>query len=65
METERLHHSLSSQVSYYSELIQNNPEWEYVGVYADEGITGTIATKRDEFQRMIADCDAGKIDIVL
>lgn len=65
METERLHHSLSSQVSYYSELIQNNPEWEYVGVYADEGITGTIATKRDEFQHLIADCDAGKIDIVL
>ena len=35
METERLHHSLSAQVSYYSELIQANPEWEYVGVYAD------------------------------
>lgn len=65
METERLHHSLSSQVSYYSELIQKNPEWEYVGVYADEGITGTIAKKRDEFQRLIADCEAGKIDIVL
>ena len=65
METERLHHSLSSQVSYYSELIQKNPEWEYVGVYADEAITGTIAKKRDEFNRLIADCDAGKIDIVL
>lgn len=65
METERLHHSLSAQVSYYSELIQKNPEWEYVGVYADEAVTGTIATKRDEFQRLIADCEAGKIDIVL
>ena len=65
METERLHHSLSTQVSYYSELIQKNPEWEYVGVYADEAITGTIAKKRDEFKRLIADCDAGKIDIVL
>lgn len=65
METERLHHSLSAQISYYSELIQKNPEWEYVGVYADEGITGTDATKRDEFQRMLADCEAGKIDIVL
>ncbi len=65
METERLHHSLSSQVSYYSELIQKNPEWEYVGVYADEAITGTITKKRDEFKRLIADCDAGKIDIVL
>lgn len=65
METERLHHSLSTQVSYYSELIQKNPEWEYVGVYADEAVTGTIASKRDEFQRLIADCEAGKIDIVL
>lgn len=65
METERLHHSLSTQVSYYSELIQKNPEWEYVGVYADEAISGTIAKKRDEFQRLIADCEAGKIDIVL
>ena len=35
METERLHHSLAAQVSYYSALIQNNPEWEYAGVYAD------------------------------
>lgn len=38
METELLHHSLSAQVSHYSSLIQSNPEWEYVGVYADEGI---------------------------
>lgn len=65
MESERLHHSLSSQISYYSELIQGNPEWEYAGVYADEGITGTEAKKRAEFQRMLADCEAGKIDIIL
>lgn len=65
METERLHHSLSAQVSYYSELIQKNPEWQYAGVYADEGITGTSTMKRPEFQRMLADCEAGKIDIIL
>ena len=65
METERLHHSLSSQVSYYSGAYSEEPGWEYVGVYADEAITGTIAQKRDEFKRLIADCDAGKIDIVL
>ena len=41
-ETDRLMHSLSAQVSYYSELIQKNPEWEYAGVYADSGITGTL-----------------------
>lgn len=65
METERLHHSLSAQVSRYSELIQSNPEWEFAGIYADEGISGTNTEKRPEFMRLIADCDAGKIDIVL
>lgn len=58
-------HSLSAQISYYSNLIQKNPEWEYAGVYADAGITGTSVDARKEFQRLIADCDAGKIDIVL
>ena len=65
METERLSHSLSAQVSYYSKLIQSKPEWEYAGVYADSGISGTGIKERDEFQRLIADCEAGKIDIVL
>ena len=65
METELLHHSLSAQVSHYSSLIQSNPEWEYAGVYADEGITGTATKHRDEFKRLMADCDAGKIDLVL
>ncbi len=65
METELLHHSLSAQVSYYSSLIQDNPEWEYAGVYADEGISGTSINKRDEFIRLIKDCEGGKIDIVL
>ena len=45
-------HSLAAQVSYYSELIQRNPEWEYAGVYADEGITGTSTLHRDEFNMM-------------
>ena len=65
MESERLMHSLSAQVSYYSTLIQKNPEWEYAGVYADEGITGTKVSARPEFQRLIADCEAGLIDLVL
>ncbi|WP_314597359.1 recombinase family protein [uncultured Selenomonas sp.] len=60
-----LHHSLAAQVSFYSALIQQNPEWEYTGVYADEGITGTSTAQRDAFKRLIADCDAGKIDLVL
>ena len=60
-----LHHSLAAQVSYYSSLIQKNPTWEYAGVYADEGITGTSTAHRTEFKRLIADCNAGKIDLVL
>ena len=56
--------SLAAQVSYYSAHIQRNPQWIYVGVYADEGLTGT-KDNRPEFQRLIADCFAGKIDMVI
>ena len=65
METELLLHSLSAQVSYFSEKIQANRGWEFAGVYADEGISGRSTERRTEFQRLLADCDAGKIDIVL
>lgn len=64
-ESERLEHSLSAQVSYYSSMIQNNPEWEYAGVFADNGISGTGIAKRDEFKRMIAEAEKGGIDIIL
>jgi len=57
-------HSLSAQISYYSDFIQSNGEWCFCGVYADEAITGTKAS-RPEFQRMIADCKAGEIDMVI
>ena len=57
-------HSLSAQVSYYSDLIQNHDDWLYVGVYADEAKTGTKESRAD-FQRLIADCRAGKIDMVI
>lgn len=65
VESERMHHSLSAQVSYYSALIQQNPEWEYAGVYTDYGITGTSTKKRRDFQRMLEDAKDGKIDIIL
>lgn len=65
METERMNHSLSAQISYYNQLIQQNPEWEFAGVYSDDGISGTSIKKRQAFQQMIADCEAGKIDIIL
>lgn len=64
-DTERLMNSVSAQISYYSSLIQGKPEWEYAGVYADCGVSGTDISKRDEFNRMLADCEAGKIDIIL
>ncbi len=57
-------HSLSAQVSYYSEFIQKNHGWAYVGVYADEAKTGT-KDSREGFQRLLADCHAGKIDLVI
>ena len=57
-------HSLSAQVSYYSTLIQSRGDWLYVGVYADEAKTGTKDT-REDFQRLIEDCEAGKIDMVI
>ena len=65
VDSERMHHSLSAQVSYYSSLIQKNPEWEYAGVYADYGISGTRIKKRQEFQRMLEDAEAGQIDVIL
>ena len=65
MESDRLNHSLSAQVSCYSNLIQKNPEWIYVGVYADSGISGGDIRHRTEFKRLVEDCDAGKIDIIL
>ena len=57
-------HSLAAQISYYSSLIQSRKDWEYAGVYADEGLSGTRAS-RPEFQRLLQDCRAGKIDMVL
>lgn len=57
--------SYEAQVDYYGKYIRSNPAWEFVGIYADEGITGTNTKKRDGFNRMIADAKAGKIDLIL
>ena len=65
MESERMNHSLSAQISYYSSLIQKNPDWEYAGVFADDGISSTGIAKRDEFKRMIAAAENGEIDVIL
>ena len=57
--------SFNSQKEYYQEKISANKEWALVGIYADEGITGTKTNKRDEFLRMIDDCMNGLVDIVI
>ena len=57
--------SFAAQVEYYTNYIQSKDEWEFAGLYADEAVTGTSAEKRSDFQRLIQDCRAGKIDRIL
>ena len=57
-------HSLSAQVSYYSNEIQKHAGWLYLGVYMDEAQTGT-KDSREGFQRLLADCRAGRVDLIL
>lgn len=57
--------SYKAQVSHYTEAIMKNPKWRFVKVYADEGITGTLDRKRENFLKMIRDCKKGKIDLIL
>lgn len=57
--------SLAVQVDYYTHLIQENPNWEFAGIYTDEGITGTSTKHREQFNRLMDDCRAGLIDRVL
>jgi DNA invertase Pin-like site-specific DNA recombinase len=57
-------HSLSAQVDEYTKMIKLEPEWEFAGVYADEPMTGT-KDSRAEFQRLIADCENGLIEMII
>ena len=57
-------HSLSAQISYYSELIQHHPGWVYCGVFSDEAMTGTKAS-RPGFQALLKECRAGNIDLII
>ena len=63
-EKETLLHSLNAQVDYYSKLIKGHKEWKFVGVYADEGISGT-KSDRPDFVRMMEDAHNGKIDLII
>lgn len=57
--------SYEIQCTHYENLISQNPSWELAGIYADEGISGTSTQGRDQFNRMILDCEAGRIDLIL
>ena len=57
--------SYEAQIEYYTNYIQSKPDWEFVEVYADEGISGTSYKNRAGFNRMIDDAKAGKIDLIL
>lgn len=57
--------SYEAQVNYYTAFINNSPEYEFAGVFADEGISGTNTKKREQFNKMIEECKAGKIDVII
>lgn len=57
--------SYEAQIEYYTEKVNENPDWTMVRLYADEGITGTSTRKRKQFNQMIRDCEKGKIDLVI
>ena len=57
--------SYEAQVDYYTTMIKANADWEFVGIYTDEGISGTSTNRREGFKRMIDDALAGKIDLIV
>lgn len=57
--------SYDAQMEHYANYIKSNEEWEFAGIFADDGISGTNTKKRDEFNRMIDECMAGNIDMII
>lgn len=57
--------SYEAQKTYYTQKIQDNPDWEMAGIYADEGISGTSLKKRTQFNKMITACKRGHIDLII
>lgn len=57
--------SLETQKAHYEAFIKANPSWEFAGLYFDEGISGTKIEKRDSLQRLLKDCENGKVDRVI
>jgi len=57
--------SYEAQIEHYTHFIQKNEEWEFAKIFADDGISGTNTKKREEFNRMIKECMAGNIDMII
>ena len=57
--------SYEAQIDYYTNYIKGRDDWEFVGIYPDEGITGTNTKKREQFRQMVADALDGKIDLII
>ena len=57
--------SYEAQKAYYTQKIEENPDWELAGIFADKGLSGTSMKKRENFNKMIAACKKGKIDTIL
>lgn len=64
-ELEQQQNSYQTQLDYYTAYISSRPDWEFVGMYSDEGVTGTSTKKRDGFNRMVEDALNGKIDLIV
>lgn len=57
--------SFALQKKYYEEFVAQHKNWILLDIYADEGLSATSYTKRDNFKRMLEDCKAGKIDLII
>lgn len=57
--------SFTAQLKYYTALIENQENWQFAGIYADEARSGTKLQKRDDFLRMLKDCEDGKVDMII
>ena len=57
--------SYARQIATYTKLIKSNPNWEFVEIFADEGISGLTAAKRPDFLRMIRMCELHQIDLII
>lgn len=57
--------SYETQVEHYTSYIKKNPEWEFAGIFSDDGISGTYTKKREGFNKMIDECMDGKIDMII